>query len=875
MVKIQDLIRMGKMRGTGSRKTLDDCSVDGVTKVESEIQTLHSQNGRIQQYTILTVTLDGSEFLEKNDHIAQDPDRQSMPGDAACQELEELKSKIEIKANERLQKLLGYVEKVHKNNLDNARRNYRKILDHSLHTIQLQKNNIAKGHTIVHLPEKFAAEIARFDAKLWKEYQNLCTQSLEGFQADLKKQYRARLDDIERECREWLQTYAGSNLNVGAIDGITGAIARAHGFKARMPDMTETSQKNFTQEEIEATKDERQSYFWEQARKDIQDGGMTYRLEDIQLEPLFDDDPERIAGRSVSMVGVPAALLPLYQGSSNTPANQASPVLSMTDRNQSARPVQSTTSSLKGSGFQAQGLAPQYFPTRNFTPINRPYVSPYVAQPVPNTSQFGPALVPSNIWYGPSDRLLADRTCGYSVGENTIPSTQGSAVGFGSRNRTGRGNFDQKSSYPLAGTFTISKPSPRRISPTLVDHTRIVDQSMNDEEDEIPYIPRLASPISKSNIISAPRRRPSGLPDPNAHVDKSLYDDDSEEEQDGDYVPPTTSHYQQHLQANQSMGNRSTRREPPRVDLNTYVDESLYDEDYVSPPASKTPQKYQHLKIEQQTRKGISSIPSPSPPSPWTNNALHKPFEDGSGDLPDYEPSDGGDLPDYEDVEAGEADTARYSSGPGVERERDVICVSSDDEENGQGGGELGRGRKNGNHYAPISNYGALEPEFGDGGGGGGEYQNNPGQGQEMGGIDSRSPEPHVDPYASLRSSRPFASQSPSQPQSQDQSQAQTQMSNPLRRDAAIPSIELEHEPLNGTNRNDTRKKNAISDTEKAGFRKVAKNKTVKQVMQMLRDEEKKRKRGGDAEEGRDEDVDVDGGERAAKRAWNGESMEL
>lgn len=82
MVKIQELIKMGKMRGTVSCKTLDDCPADSVTKVQSQIRTLHSQNGNILRYTVLTITLDGSELLEKNDHVTQAPARHSIPGDA-------------------------------------------------------------------------------------------------------------------------------------------------------------------------------------------------------------------------------------------------------------------------------------------------------------------------------------------------------------------------------------------------------------------------------------------------------------------------------------------------------------------------------------------------------------------------------------------------------------------------------------------------------------------------------------------------------------------------------------------------------------------------------------------------------------------------
>ncbi|KAH9215312.1 hypothetical protein DL95DRAFT_408504 [Leptodontidium sp. 2 PMI_412] len=906
MVKIQELIKMGKMRGTVSCKTLDDCPADSVTKVQSQIRTLHSQNGNILRYTVLTITLDGSELLEKNDHVTQAPAQHSIPGDAdvaiqsqgqgqagklssspsvdgegnipedaACKELEELKRKIEIKANERLQKQLDYVEKVHKNHLDTARRNYNKILDDSLHAIQFQKNNIAQGHTVVRLPEKFAAEIARSDSKLWKEYQNLCTESLEVFQADLKRQYRERLGDIETECREWLQTYAGSNLNVGAIDGITGAIIRAHRFKARIPDITETSQTKFTQEEIEAAKDEQNGYFWDQARKDIQDGGMAFRRENVQLDPLFDDDEEPTAGRSPSTVEVPAALLSLYQGNSNTSASQASAALNMMDWNNSSHHVQSTPSSSQRNGFQAQGLAPQHSSTRNFTPINRPYVSPYVAKPAQRTSQFGPVLVPGSTWYGPSDRRLADRTRACSVGYNAFPRTQSSAAGYGASYQTGGDSFEQKTGIPLAGTFTISQPQPRRVAPTLVGPTAQVYQSL-EEEDGIPYVPRLASPISKSNIISAPRRKASGLLHPNTHVDNSLYDEDSEE-RDEDYVPPPASPYQRHSQTTQQMRNKSACQELPRIDLNSYVDESLYDEDYVPPSASTTPQQYQHLKTEQsqQTRRNLLSIPShpvTTPPSPWINDALRRPFEDGSGDLPDYEPSDSSDLPDYQDVGARAADTSTYISGTTVERGRDVISISSDDEEdrNGNAGGG-GTGRENDDPYAPISNYYAPEPEFGHGGG----YQTGLGQGRGdidgpySTGIDRRSSKPHVDPYASMRGPRPLPPQD--QDQNQRQDRIQTQIPNPLRGDAAFPAVEPEYEPSSSIIRNDTTKKVAVSDREKAGFRRVTKNKTVRQVMQMLKAEEEKKKR----KRGEDRDEDANGGEKAAKRVWNGESMDL
>ncbi|KAH7363892.1 hypothetical protein BKA65DRAFT_472260 [Rhexocercosporidium sp. MPI-PUGE-AT-0058] len=894
------------MHGAATRAILSDVTIKDVTKVECEIRTLHRHNTSLLRHTVITLHLNGNELLATNSSNDQSVAAQSNLGDdveaeeqelfqvrkmnpshgtadqskmsgATPKELKEFKRTIETKAEERLQERLAKYEKAHKINLNNARNNFRKLLDDSLYAVQMRRDEIADRKSTVRLPVRVFAELARHDSRLWKEYEDLCTKSLQDLQADLKRQYRERLDDIESECREWLQTYAGSNLNLGAVDGITSAITRAQEFEGRVPDVSRKNRTMITPEEIEAAKDERNGYFWEQAQKDIQDGGMAFRREHTQLEPLFDEDRETVASWSSSMVTVPAASLPMHEVIPQRSANHASADQSIIDRNNSTRAVQPTASSSQGESFQHQGAVPlRDFLTNNFTSINHSYVSPYPAPPASNTSQLGPTLIPSNAWYDPADRILADRTHASSVGNSTSLSTPASAAGHGSEKQIGSSSFGQKTSYPLAGTFTISQSIPRSNAPILLGPAREGDRGLHHGEAEIPCTPRPLSVVSKSNIISGPRRRVPALVDPNTY-DESWYGEASEDEEYQVYVPPPASPDHKQFQSDQTTGSGIAPRQPARFNPNTYVDESLYNADQIPPPASMIPQhsrsqQYEHLKTEHpsQSRTNLLSIPShPAavPPSPWMKDALRRPFEDGSGDLPDYEPSEGGDLPDYEDVDA-EADTSRFlgTGGGEGERERGVICISSDEDGRGNGSGdEGGRGGGGGtgtdDPHGPVSNYYAPEPEFERGGG----YQNGLGQG----GVDidnsystrihHPSSGPHVDLYVSEREPRPFGSQ--------PQAQSQTQHSNRFTRDATISGIKTEHEqgPSNSIVRNDTRKNNAMSEKEKANFRRVAKNKTVKQVIQILMDEERKRKRGCDGGED----------ESARKRVWHGDGMAL
>ncbi|PVH85675.1 hypothetical protein DL98DRAFT_583267 [Cadophora sp. DSE1049] len=934
MVKLQDLIRNGKVRGPAARGLVRDISLNNVTDAQSEIRTQHRIDGKTHRYTVLTLTLDGSELLVtdqaktepqfKDASTSTTPPPQSMNGrhNMSAQipdhEIAAFKKKLEKKANKALQKQLNEHNEAHKKRAEKSLHNYDKLLNKTLNIVRAKGDDLQNGHLELRVPDTLAAKILANSPKIFAEYQKACEESLKEYRAELKRQYRQHLNDIELECRNWMKANKGSNLKIGALDGLTNTITQATNFVAPLPIIDKSVSDRFTEDILAADMEDNIAEFKELASKPVEDGGLSFCRKSVKLEPLFDDSSEPDDGGNASMVGVPAALLPMYQSTSRPSNNQASATLSVIDRNNSSRAGQPTSAPVFGtSGPQVQGVATQNHFVNQFTPINRPYVSPY---PVLPARQSAPVLVPSSNWYGSTERLLADRSRPSPPENNAIPGTQDSAVAFSSQIPTGGGGsvetspeyppyplpfkrvfklpstsqqlsvgpnktpsiqgpatadipeaqisvgggFAPKTTYPSnplprAGVFklpTVTQQTPRRVAPTLIAPVQQLEGSLNNEDDETLNISRPASAISRSNIVSALRRSDSTIEYSSSFVDASLYDADYDEEEVEDYVPPpVVPDRQQQQQTCQSTGNRSAHPQPSRIDPNTYVDESLYDEDYVPPPALATPR-------QSQPGHYIKTEPHETQPiRRMTSLRSHTPPTPPSPFLNDTQgiqfDNRYGDLPEYE-RSRGEAD--------------ELPSYQDFDEEEAETSRYLSR--------APVQRAGnrdAISISSDDDEDGDADEEDeddyNPEQHFEDGNAYRKNDDPHgpisnyyapepsfgvhIDPHASERDARPRFSQN--ERQNQQTGLKRKREDSPL--PVYYPSSENVERRQSGEN---------------FGFQQRFRGKTVSQVMQMLKIEEaRKDKRSAGSEGVGDGYEDGGAGDRAAKRVWYGVGEEL
>ncbi|KAL2072766.1 hypothetical protein VTL71DRAFT_12109 [Oculimacula yallundae] len=777
MASLQDLISRGRAgrQSFPATKVLNAISDDNVTDIKSYVRTIHQADGSVRRRTILTLTLDGKELvldskgnsrsiakpIEPSDAVEAKQTKQMDTStqtivlgnmkdqatkslDAIRKELEEFKKELEKKAEKRLQEQLDRHEAEHEVRLMSARDRFRSVLNYSLHAVQIAGPALNQL-TTVRLPAKIAAEVIRHDSELQREYIDLCTTSLQGYQSELKRQYHERLDDLEKECKEWLQAY--SSFSTAAINTITTPISKAREFEAQIPDVNVPFNLTIAPDEIESVTAKQLDHLWKQAQKDIEEGGMFAKPRAIHLDPLFDHEHKFQAGQKTTLVGVPAALLPLYRELPKVSAKPPSAALGIIERNKASRNKSSPTRAISTDDIQTQekGLprfpinnftpinkhatsvsavdarqtqekTPQEVPTNNFTPINKPYISPYTVQPGTHTWPPGPSLVSSNTWYGPKDRLLADRTRGPSVDDSVNPCKKNSGVRLKSRNQS---SGETRTSFPLAGIFTTHQhlPTPRRVAPTLIGPVIQVNQSAN-VENEIPLIVRPNEGFSKANLPENAHSTPAMSKDRMVsgfdQVDRSLYDADYDSDQDEQYVPPPALPPKVKSEVQETTNTRSAVLASAHSNRDSNITGNILDavfdsdeeDDYVAGPISRewkqrqmqwqskvqqtrstilahrqpthllpntTPnqdQQHQAPKPSQQTFSILSVLPhSPTrPSSSLLNDTLRRPFEDGTGDLPENRSSDDGDNEDEgQDENEDEDDEAADAQKSGTE----------------------------------------------------------------------------------------------------------------------------------------------------------------------------------------------------------------
>ena len=884
MAILQELIQKGKVRGSAARNLVRDIPLTSVTDAQSEIRTRHLIDGQTHRYTVLTFTLDGSELLAtdkadiephfKDAATSTTPPPQSRSSQRNLSEkvsddkLAAFKRLLEKKANDALERQLKEHNMAHDKRVQKSYQNYEKLVKKSLTFVRTQGTDLKHEHLNLNVPDKLAAKILANSPGVFAEYQKACVESLKEYRADLKRQYRQHLNDIELECRNCIKANAGSSLKIGALDGLTNTITRATNFVAPLPIIDKSVSNRFTEDMLAMEVEENFAEFRESAAKPVEEEGLGFAREDVELEPLFDDTTEPDNGEDISMMEAPATSLPMYKKPSRRSKWQSSPALSIIDRNNVSRASQSAvTHVFEGPAFRTVGVEAGRVVTsggnfnNQFTPINRPYASPYPALP---SNQPGPPLIPSSSWHNSSDESMSRPPSSVT---NTNPGIQHSEVGCGSQIITSGGaNKEQIPSYssypflepkanntfsnpPRSGVFkhpTVTRPTPRRVAPTLVAPIRQFEGDLNHEDDEVPKIQRPASPFFQSNSVPAPRRSDSTIEYSNSFVDTGLYDADYEEEEEEDYVPPSAvpDRHRPQQQSKQSPRNRPTHSQSNRFDPNTYVDESLYDEDYVPPPALSTPQQSQpsqYFKTEPQDiqpRRRMTSLRSyspPTPPSPFLYDTQNVDFERGNVGQPNYEQYDNSELPSYQDFNEEEAETSRYLVGASAYGTGlgDAITISSDDNDE-----DGGADQEDEDDYDP-------ESAFADGN----TYSEN----ECRYGPSSNCQAPksnlglHVDPHASERDVRPSFTSSGTQDQSQQANLKRKRERSPW------PAYDSSSAYAGWENIWD-------AGGQKVDFQQRFRGKTVAQVMKMLKTEEnEKRERDLDDEEG-------EGGEERERR---------
>ncbi|KAH7417483.1 hypothetical protein BKA64DRAFT_301461 [Cadophora sp. MPI-SDFR-AT-0126] len=602
MVSLQDLIQNGKVRGPAARSFVRDISLNGVVDVQSEIRTRHGVDGKALRHTVLTFILDGSELLV-TDQANTEPqykdattttippphsvnDRHSMSAQNPDNEIAVFKRDLEKKANKALQKQLHQHNESYRKRAEKSSQNYNRLVNKTLNIIQAKCDTPQHGDISFHVSNKLAAKMLANNPKIFAEYQKACEESLIEYRADMKLQYQQHLNDIELQCRDWMKANRGSNLKIGALEGLTNIITQATHFAVPLPVIDRSVSDRFTDHILAADMEDSIHEFTELAAKPVEEGGLSFARESVKVEPLFDDRREPNDGGNDSMARVPAALLPMYESTSWPFNSQTSATLSIIDRRNLSRAGQSTRSSALGTpafgipafgtkALQVQGAATQGHFVNQFTLINRPYVSPYPALP---PSQSAPDLIPSNHWYGTTDSSLADRSRPSAPGADSIPSTQGSALSLGSQNETrGMADIEQKPEYPpypfplqrgfrlpsasgslpRAGVFklhTITQPAPQRFEPILITPARQFETSMNSGNDEWLKTPRISSAMATSKINSIPTNSTNEYS--NSYVDTSLYDADCDVDEDGDDVPPPAIPVRQQQPIDQSTNYR-------------------------------------------------------------------------------------------------------------------------------------------------------------------------------------------------------------------------------------------------------------------------------------------------------------------------------
>ncbi|KAI9053295.1 hypothetical protein LZ554_002258 [Drepanopeziza brunnea f. sp. 'monogermtubi'] len=239
-------------------------------------------------------------------------------------ELEIFKRELEAKGNEALQEQV----RKHQQNLAElvvkCRGRLWSMVDKSLTTVAAHNGETISGSKPtcnLYLGPKAVTKLLSKSPEIFQEYQDICEKSLIKYQADLKRQYRKHIEDVEFECRDWLKQNVRAGLSITVLDGLRTTIARAKDFQGDIPRVTKDVGDMITSDMLHAEKEEMAKNVEAAAAKDLEENMASYLPEKIQLnvqqlESSVDDGVPESRAQSEMVeeqifVGVPAALLPL------------------------------------------------------------------------------------------------------------------------------------------------------------------------------------------------------------------------------------------------------------------------------------------------------------------------------------------------------------------------------------------------------------------------------------------------------------------------------------------------------------------------------------------------------------------------------------
>lgn len=353
--------------------------------VEAEVRIKRFEHGNTSPYTVLGFYLSDRQLLTDAWSVLGSRGESSFAGvrvareemgraraydtgDAArpprhderinSEELATLMRELEIKANEALRQQLADHKMAYFEKINLCSNNFERFLMESFASSVISEEGGTKRPA--HLTRKSLAKILGSTPHICKEFQDMCAQRLEDYQADLKSQYRKHIDDVELECRDWLKKIARVGPRMELLDGVENTIAKAKQYEGKIPEITQNLSHTITNEVLESEKKALERRFEEMLSIGLHEGGLAYAPPvDVQFEPPYGEavpesrvriDTERTSPIG-SLVGVPAALLPYYN---NPPSQVAAAALTLEKPNPSQSSASDLQSTLSGNDTASQ-----------------------------------------------------------------------------------------------------------------------------------------------------------------------------------------------------------------------------------------------------------------------------------------------------------------------------------------------------------------------------------------------------------------------------------------------------------------------------------------------------------------------------------------
>ncbi|CAL3961954.1 unnamed protein product [Diplocarpon coronariae] len=327
---------------------IEDIKHEQVNAIEAETWTKSNHDGSTSPYTVLIFCL-ASHKLERfpparatlaaasqgkarHDEAKIDIiSRKKDPYNRASVKVDSYKAELELQAKESLQKQLKANKSEHNEILSRIATNYRNlVMNDYAEIIRANGENIN-----LHLGDKAILKMLSLNPRVFKEYQELCTQNLTEYRTGLEAQYLKHINDIEFGLHEFLKSNTGSIFSDGVADGLNAIISKAKYFEGKIPEIAKGVGDQTTTEALVADREKLVNKFEGWLSKSVEDGGFAHVPEEVQLDPIFEEDKpevrkktgitEQSTSQTATMVGVPAAILPLYEAAAARAQAQSQP----------------------------------------------------------------------------------------------------------------------------------------------------------------------------------------------------------------------------------------------------------------------------------------------------------------------------------------------------------------------------------------------------------------------------------------------------------------------------------------------------------------------------------------------------------------------